>query len=565
MNLSLSKKMAPVQRWHDIAYWALWLLACAVFYQMNVLTPFKEDDLSFCLIEGEWTPMKSFAEFLRSHAFHYMHTNGRTSDIVAGIFCGLLGKPLFNVCNTLVFGLMIHLLSLLSTGRRSVMVLAMFLAFFGCCYPVPGETMLWLAGSCNYMWAITVSLAQVYYLLRHRDHRPGLLKCLGLLLCGIIAGSFNEGTTLGFFMGLVLYYAFNRRLIDRAVMVILVGYMLGILLIVLSPGAVARATGGYIVIDLGMNELLSSRWFIFYEKAWRFYTPVGALVVGLVALVWKGWKPVKESPWAYILFSLMLAMFLLGIVHERAYTALVTVAFIILAAGVDYLLTRWRWLGWTRLAIVAVGLALFAYTARNAFYALNAYKQYEDRIVDEIRRAPRQAILRASRFDIYTRFAKSMGYDSSYYFARELILASYYDKDNLQFVPDSVYDRYHSGRLLDGARMIPLTSDRPEIADTVLAFPGQDYMAIVLNVDSLPHNYQEARYYFTQTDQSLDAEELERRSNYGLTTEYSPMSYYPIEYQGKHVLICPLITDDISRIVISLEGELSHGEMSFTR
>lgn len=565
MNLSLTKDRTPAQRWHDIAYWGLWLVACAVFYQMNVLTPFKEDDLSFCLIEGEWTPMRSFVEFLRSHAFHYMHTNGRTSDIVAGIFCGLLGKPLFNVCNTLAFGLMMHLLSLLATGRRSVMVLAMFLAFFGCCYPVPGETMLWLAGSCNYMWAITVSLGLVYYLLRHRDRRPGPLKCLGLLVCGIVAGSFNEGTTLGFFMGLVLYYAVNRRLLDRTVVVVLAGYMLGILLIALSPGALARATGGYIVVNLGMNELLSSRWFIFYEKAWRFYTPVGALAVGLVALLWKGVKPVKQTPWTYIFFSLVLAMFILGIVHERAYTALVTVAFIILAMGVDYLLQRWWWTRWARLAIVVVGLALFAYTARNAFYALNAYKQYEDKIVAEIRRAPRQAVLRASQFDVYTRFAKSISYDSSGYFPRELILASYYDKDNLQFVPDSVYDRYHSGRLLDGAMVLPLTSDRPEVADTVLGFQGQDYMAIVLKVDTIPHTYQEARYYFAQTTQSLDAEELERRSNYGLTTEYSPMSYYPVEYQSKHLLICPLITDDISRVVISLDGELSQGELTFTR
>jgi hypothetical protein len=185
--------------------------------------------------------------------------------------------------------------------------------------------------------------------------------------------------------------------------------------------------------------------------------------------------------------------------------------------------------------------------------------------VAEIRRAPRQAVLRASQFDVYTRFAKSMSYDSSGYFPRELILASYYDKDNLQFVPDSVYDRYHSGRLFDGAMALPLTSDRPEVADTVLGFQGQDYMAIVLKVDTIPHTYQEARYYFAQTTQSLDAEELERRSNYGLTTEYSPMSYYPVEYQGKHLLICPLITDDISRVVISLDGELSQGELTFIR
>lgn len=565
MNLSHTNDTTSVKRWHDLAYWGLLLAACVVFYLMNTLTAYKEDDLSFCLIEGEWTPMKSFLEFLRSHGFHYMHTNGRTADIIAGLFCGLLGKPLFNVCNTLVFGLMIHLLSLLSSGRRSIMVVAMFLAFFGCCYPVPGETMLWLAGSCNYMWAITASLLVVHYLMRHQDRKPHALKSIGLLFCGIVAGSFNEGTTLGFFMGLVLYYAFNRKLVDRTVVLIMIGYLLGIALIAISPGAVARATGGYIVMNLGLKELLSSRWYIFYEKAWRFYTPVGALAVGLATLLWKGWRPIVRSPWTYIFFSLAFAMFLLGIVHERAYTALVTAGFIILAAGVNYLLERWQWMKWVRLAIIAVGLALFVYTARNAFYALNEYKQFEDQTISEIKASPRQAILRARRFEVYTRFAKSVGYDSNDYFTRELILSSYYDKDNVQFVPDSVYDRYHAGRLLDGATVMPLVSDRPEIADTVLTFPGQDYMAILLKTDTIPHTYQEARYYFYQSTQSLDAEELERRANYGLTMEYSPMSYYPIDYQGRRLLICPFMEDDVEHIVISLDGELSEGEITFKR
>jgi hypothetical protein len=112
---------------------------------------------------------------------------------------------------------------------------------------------------------------------------------------------------------------------------------------------------------------------------------------------------------------------------------------------------------------------------------------------------------------------------------------------------------------------MPLVSDRPEIADTVLTFPGQDYMAILLKTDTIPHTYQEARYYFYQSTQSLDAEELERRANYGLTMEYSPMSYYPIDYQGRRLLICPFMEDDVEHIVISLDGELSEGEITFKR
>ena len=152
------------RQWHEVAYWGLLIIAGAVFLVMNFLTTLKEDDMLFTLVEGVWTPVSSLADAVRSHIYHYGHTNGRLADIVPEFFCGLAGKTAFNVCNTLVFVTLLHLLSLVVTGRRSVLVVALFLAVVGTCFPVPGETMLWIAGSANYLWAITLSLALVYYL-----------------------------------------------------------------------------------------------------------------------------------------------------------------------------------------------------------------------------------------------------------------------------------------------------------------------------------------------------------------------------------------------------------------
>ena len=130
---------------------------------------------------------------------------------------------------------------------------------------------------------------------------------------------------------------------------------------------------------------------------------------------------------------------------------------------------------------------------------------------------------------------------------------------------DSVYNRYHSGRLLDGATVMPWTIDRKDLADTVLSFPGQDYMAIVLKVDSLPPTYQGARYYFYEQNGDLDEKEVERRRNYAISTDYTPQGYYPLRFQGKHLLICPLPEEDVSSVVISFEGDISEGEMTLKR
>ena len=101
----------------------------------------------------------------------------------------------------------------------------------------------------------------------------------------------------------MLFYAFNHRLFDQRVVVTLMGYALGIMLIVLSPGAWNRATTD-IALNLSPDDLLSSRWYIFMEKMWRFYLPVLALIVGICLLVMRRGRVIRKTIWTYVLFCL---------------------------------------------------------------------------------------------------------------------------------------------------------------------------------------------------------------------------------------------------------------------
>jgi uncharacterized membrane protein YhaH (DUF805 family) len=543
------------KRWHDAAYWSLMALFCALFLIMNLLTTLKVDDMGFALVDGEWTPVRSLADLLRSCRNHYLGTNGRTSDLFAILFCGLLGKGAFNVCNTLVFGLMAHLVSLLATGRRSVLALLATVTVVGTCYPVPSETMLWLAGSCNYMWAITASLLFVYYLLHH-GKQPGWGRGVLLVLAGAVAGSFNEATSFGFFAGLCLYYVFNRKRFDRTALLGMAGYLLGVLIIVASPAAWERASSGGIVIDLEAGQLLSSRWYIFAEKMERFLVPLMALAVGVVALLLRRWRTVKQSVWTYVFMCLLLVVFALGMIHERVYAPLVTVAMIVVVMAAGAWLKRWPWL---RLAVIACALALSLFTFGRGIKALYEYKAFDDQAIEEIVSAPHQAVLRARHFNKYSRFINPMNFNSTNYFAQEVVYCGYFDKDNVQFVTDSVYERYHSNRLLDGAKPWPIKSDRPDVTDTIYTIPGQDYMVVTLK-HALPHTFQMARYYMAQPDVTMTAQEKEHRANYGLTTEYTPQGFYPLYYQGRHMLIFPMNMSGISHIVFPLELGLTPKE-----
>lgn len=544
MDLAKMMESPGHRRWHDAAYWVVLLAACVVMYVMNTLTPFKEDDMAYSVI-----PSGSLREFCSSLVDHFMTTNGRFADVVANLFCAVLGKPVFNLCNALVFGLMAHLVALLSAGRRSLMALTLFLAVVGVCYPVPGETMLWVAGSCNYLWAVTASLALIYYLLNHKDGPLGWGRAALLLLGAFVAGNFNEATSFGVFAGLFLYYAFNRRKVDRRVVIAMVGYLLGVVMIVASPGAWSRMAEESGEANSGFIGLLSSHWYIFNEKMWRFYTPLTACAAGLVVLLSKGFGMVRRSMWTYLFVCLVLFMFAMGfrVINERAYAALVTVGFIITARTACWLLSRWPW---ARMAVAAGALAMSAYATVHAYGPVKAYKAFEDGVVSDIVKAPREAVLLERRFDGYSRFVFPLRFVSSETFMRENVYCAYYDKDNVQFVSDSVYARYHQGRLLDGAVEAPVKTDRPDIVNTMLMIPGQEYMVITLNVDTMPFTSQQASYVVS----ALSQEEMEFRNNYGLFTDHTPQGFYPLRYQDRLLLIFPSVSDSVEHIEFPIDN-----------
>ena len=550
--------------WHDVAYWGVIAAACAVFLVMNMLTTLKEDDLAYCLIEGDWTPIRSLGDWLQSFGHHYTHSNGRLADLVAMLFGGLLGKTAFNMCNTLVFGLLLHLLSILTTGRRSLWPVALFLAVTGTCYPVPGETMLWMAGSCNYLWAITASLLLVTCL-RHAGAGVGWGRCALLLAGGFVAGAFNEATSFGFLLGLALYYAFNRSRVNRAVVMAMTGYLLGVILLVASPGAWTRVAEGGLVVDLPMADLLYSRWSIFIEKMWRFYLPVLALAAGLVVLlIWrrKGALAAKRSPWPYVFTALLLVMLALGVNEERAYAPLVTVAFILITIVADRGL-RWPW---ARVAVIVVSLALAAFTYARGVKLLREYRAYDLATVGEIVNAPNQAILCERQFTSYSRFIKPMNYNSSHYFAHEIIYRSFFGKMNVQFVSDSVYVRYHQGRLLDGASAEMYQCEPQGMAGPVYTFPDQDYVAILLNTGFLPCSFQTARYYWAEDRSKLDdSGEMARRQRYGLPTDYNPHGFYPLIYQGRGYLVAERPDSLDNRLVFPVTMPPNPVEITLTR
>ena len=142
------------------AYLAALALAGMVFYMFNVLTTLKGDDMLYSYIIGtDYVPIRSLAGWLKSLPGLYVQENGRMANILTQLFAGVLGKPVFDVLNALMLVLLLHLVVVHVAGKaRPVAVVAITMLMIFAVIPYPGETLLWMCGSLNYLWAATFTL-----------------------------------------------------------------------------------------------------------------------------------------------------------------------------------------------------------------------------------------------------------------------------------------------------------------------------------------------------------------------------------------------------------------------
>ena len=520
------------RRWADILYWCLLLVGCAVFLLLNFYTPIKEDDIFQSYIGGgSGEPINNPLDVLRSWVSYYRF-DARLANIISFTFNGILGKVAFNVVNTLVFGVLVHLLSRLTTGRNSAMVLVMLYTYIVTAMPVPGETLLWAAGSAGYMWAFTASMLFVAYLMWHRNPRPGWLMGIVVFLLSAFTGGINEGTTFGVFGGLVLYYLFNRDKVDRAVAIAMAGYMVGVLVLLTCPGAWDRASLE-VSRDAGIVSLLTDRLRILWNSSCRFVTPLAALAVILFWMLKDGFKKTfADHPFTLIFLVLLAFTVVVGKEQLRLYFPVSMMGFVLLVMAVDRLFNR-AW--WLRLAVIAVGLAMCVMHYPHNIATVKHYQAFFNGIEHEIRQSSdRQVILPTAEFDDYSRFIKYFNFDSRNFFIREETLCHYYDKDNIQFVPDSVYHRFHSGRLLDNAEPMPFTAPACPDVEAILNIPDQDYWVVKMRQDTISHSYQFAQPY------GADG-----------TPIATIVGYFPLLYQGHEYLVFPPVDSAVTRLEFS--------------
>ena len=182
---------------------------------------------------------------------------------------------------------------------------------------------------------------------------------------------------------------------------------------------------------------------------------------------------------------------------------------------------------------------------------MNQYRDYVGQVKQEVMDSPRQAVLHPRRFKASNRFVYALQFSSTDFFNNQYIWRYYYDKENVQFVPDSVYNRYYGGRLMDGAIAMPFKDDHGGLVEEVLAFPDQDYWLVSLKLDTVPNVYQVGRSFY-RSEAALSPQERSTLVKDGDSTMCRIFCYYPLRYQDKVLYVLPPMGDNDSCVLVLL-------------
>lgn len=277
------------------------IIALAIWGFMFLLNsfcyPFPGDDYVYSFIwEGhaigaplseEAVRIQSFHDIFISLGIHYMTWGGRLVAHFFLMFFLWIGKFWFNIINASMAVLLCYCIQWIAhEGRVTLDISAKKLALtFFCLWAFAfnfSGVMLWMAGSCNYLWTAVFLLLFLIPYVRHYftegavSYQKWMVPAMAAL--GFLAGNTNENTIgwIGLTGLFYLYYAWKKSL--QAWMISgFIGLSIGFALLILAPGNFSRITLDPTAKD-SMSMHLAIMWIgLFFQNLLWFY-------------LWKGYR-----------------------------------------------------------------------------------------------------------------------------------------------------------------------------------------------------------------------------------------------------------------------------------
>lgn len=191
--------------------------------------------------------------------------NGRSIiHFFVQLFCGILGKDIFNIVNTIIFLIFIAAILAYCKIEKSNLFFYLSLTSVSIFFLLPsfGGTFLWMTGSINYLWPATVAIFFLIIIEKEKMERFRPATILFALFAFIVGWS-HEGLSFPLAISLLLYCISERKNISHGFWLITIFFVIGASICTFAPGIMARTSKDSITFCGLLLKAINSLIFIF--------------------------------------------------------------------------------------------------------------------------------------------------------------------------------------------------------------------------------------------------------------------------------------------------------------
>ncbi|MDE7427020.1 MAG: hypothetical protein K2M79_04405 [Muribaculaceae bacterium] len=496
-------------------YWIIIVSFGVLFYILNYFTPFQHDDFAYAfyyaadssIIRPTSTPV-TWETLLPSMWHHYCYVNGRfTSHILIQIFCGLLGKGIFNVLNTLVFMWFLHLVVEFTGRKSSVIALCATIVTVFLFFPFPAQTMLWLTGAINYLWTTTFSLAILSYIKNNITPSKSISLNVIAFLLGLIVGWMQESITVGISAGLFLWFVFfSRQSFMGTNATLSLGLWLGTLLLIFSPGTYHRiTTGEELMVEANILQLIVTRlWTISLVLAQQIL-PVIACIICVIIVRSKGLRKELSLP-ALVFLMLTSFVYALGMPEDRIFYGLITYALVLVLCYFRCSVrVRAKSLRYT---FVIIALAVSAYNGVTAITAVREYSTYFTDLMVRVKYGKENVIEELPQYSKNNKWVLIAPFSNDKYDFHNRVMAFYYHKVSVQFLSPRIYSLYKDSAFNEIKQPVDMIASYNGTEYNVFRLPETGLFMIELDKETIPAHEVIAYHKIKDNSASLTNKQL---------------------------------------------------------
>ncbi len=541
-------------------------VAVVVFYVFNVLTTLKPDDLHFSMMAGsdDVVPITSWGDLMRSWSVIFYTDNGRLANYLTQLFAAIAGKGAFDIANALIFGLFLVVTGRCITGgwQESAIALLTCLAVL-LIFPYPGETMLWMCGSLNYLWSATLSLLLVCCVASGRQAACCHARLVAVTVLALLAGWMQESASYPVCFGWIAWMALRGSKPSRMELLALAGYVLGAVIVTCSPAAWERLLDAGAGSDASLLATVMQHGKVLALRSVRYVVPVLALLVIVYDVCKRGGREVARDWMTWIWLGNVILLFILADPNkQRLYFFYVVVSYIIVARWLYGIVAGRRQV--LRIAACVLALACVCPVVA-AIGALKAYRHGVEAVEARIAAAPANCVLESFK-PPYSRWIASNYFDSLSFNDYNTLFRHHYGKAHMAFLRKPLYERYQRADFLAGGTVAHMASSNAKVIKNIYLFPGQDFSIIPIDSAAIDTSYA-ARHMV------LDLNARHNRNTApGMVSHchrhldvHNEVTYFWVKHRGDFYLITLPVEDDVDHLEIPAMAGAKHIKVKLDR